>query len=292
MDERRQEHSYLGAEHGNLTRPAACLDVRTTELTMSKAKTERFPFGQSVLVRQPSATSPRRCFILGAYPSALHVEWIPPKPWKRVQAIAVDNEPEPFWTGHDQEKRVAVWRKAVGWKDTWGILRLPGGLNGPSGQWVEERVLVPLRAGRAEAWITDCLDTYRCSDGVKKRIGDTYNPFATANGLQEACLADHPNEAAIVAEAVEKHLDRLAREIEACRPELVVTLGNAALRVLRKSLNAGELPAKLSADEGVYGKPYTLSVAGRVLEVFPLAHPAAPQVYQNAHAMWMRNPGR
>lgn len=72
-----------------------------------------FPFGQPVLPCPPSSAAQRDVMILGAYPSALHVQWSPPEPWKPVQALAVDNEPEPFWDGHDATERFEVWRDAV-----------------------------------------------------------------------------------------------------------------------------------------------------------------------------------
>ena len=49
---------------------------RTSSVTMPFT----FPFGRPVTRRPPSATSFRRVLILGAYPSALHVEWCPPPP--------------------------------------------------------------------------------------------------------------------------------------------------------------------------------------------------------------------
>jgi hypothetical protein len=57
---------------------------------------EIFPFGASVLRRPPSASTKTRVFVLGAYPSALHVGWRPPE-GKPIRAMVVDNEPEQFW---------------------------------------------------------------------------------------------------------------------------------------------------------------------------------------------------
>lgn len=65
---------------------------------MAEAKSCFF-FGQPVLPRRAVADGQRDVFVLGAYPSALHVEWTPPSPHRPVRALAVDNEPEPFWNG-------------------------------------------------------------------------------------------------------------------------------------------------------------------------------------------------
>jgi hypothetical protein len=71
---------------------------------------EQFPFGAPVasMAVEPKDKSP--VFVLGAYPSALHVRWTPPAGagHKPVQALAVDNEPWPFWDGGDERERVAT----------------------------------------------------------------------------------------------------------------------------------------------------------------------------------------
>ena len=105
-----------------------------------------FPFGRPVLPRPPSASTRRRVFILGAYPSALHVAWRPPR-GKPIRAMAVDNEPVPFWNGHDEDDHVARWKAAVGFRDVeWGGVTRVGDLNGSSGLWVDNNVLGPLGA--------------------------------------------------------------------------------------------------------------------------------------------------
>jgi hypothetical protein len=248
----------------------------------------RFPFGQPVLPRKPSTRSPQPVFILGAYPSALHVKWMPPTPYKSIRAIAVDNEPTPFWCGGKEEEQrlIADWRVRVGWKDCWGVIEIAGDLNGSSGVWVAENVLRPLKA--PTAWITDCLDTYRCSGGLAERIYNTYAPFAVEHELPPAVLLKHPSETEIVDEAVALHRARLLAELATAKPELVVTLGNAALRVLNRLIEpvSRELIQKLAV--AGYGQRFKVTIAGRCVECLPLAHPAAPTPYQDAHMKWCR----
>ncbi len=243
-----------------------------------------FPFGRQVTPRPPSAASPRGVFILGAYPSALHVEWKPPKPYKQIKALAVDDEPTPFWTGHDEAARVQRWRESVGFHASWGTVRGVGRLNGSSGHWVEREVLGPLGVTHEETWITDCLDTYRASTGVGVRLADTYEPFARAHSLPSAVLRPHPDENDIVREARADHLDRLRSELRTAALELIVTLGNAALRVARYLVEVEDAPARLSPNG--YGARLTSRFEGRAVAWLPLAHPATPAVYQEAHARW------
>jgi len=79
----------------------------------------RFLFGQPVLPAKPAAHGPKRVFILGAYPSALHVRWFGPDRDCLIQAVAVDNEPEPFWTGADERERIEAWLGRVSFHDDW-----------------------------------------------------------------------------------------------------------------------------------------------------------------------------
>jgi len=246
-----------------------------------------FPFGRPILPCRASATDARELFLLGAYPSALHVRWQPPPGAGRlVRALAVDNEPEPFWTGVDQADHLSRWKLDVDWSDAWGKVTPAAELNGPSGTWVEQRVLSPLALNRDSAWITDCLDTYRSSVGMLAAVGSVYTPFAASRDLPAADLVPHPSEQQIVTESVGGHLGRLRRELVAARPSIIVTLGNAALRVLRALLDSPDGPTKLSPGSE-YGTSHLVRIAGRPLRWLPLAHPAAPKPYQVAHSSWL-----
>lgn len=246
-----------------------------------------FPFGRPVAPCKPSADGKRSFFVLGAYPSALHVKWTPPVGFKPIAAIAVDNEPSPFWTGEDESKRIEAWMRAVEWRAEWGSIAGVGRLNGSSGKWVKERVLDPLGATHADTWITDALDTYRCSVDLAVRLEDTYKPFAADMKLPLHALAQHPSEHDIVSESVREHRERLERELATAQPEVIVTLGNAALRAFTGLVEVvgEEAPKKLAVD--AYGRALNVNVAGRPAKWVPLAHPAAPKVYQAAHRDWI-----
>jgi hypothetical protein len=98
----------------------------------------RFPFGRAVAECGPQITAPRRWLILGAYPSALHVAWTPPRGYKPVQALAVDNEPEVFWDGSDEPERIDAWQAAVAFRPERGRIAIAPRLNGSSGQWLDQ----------------------------------------------------------------------------------------------------------------------------------------------------------
>ncbi|MBS2031603.1 MAG: hypothetical protein JST54_27140 [Deltaproteobacteria bacterium] len=202
----------------------------------------------------------------------------------------MDNEPEPFWAGAGEEEAIAEWKKKVSFDEKgWGRISASGRLNGSSGAWVEANVLRPLGVTRNEACITDCLNTYRASTGVEKRIGDTYLPFAARLHIPEAALEPHPSENEIVVEALKGHRERLRAELVATTPDVVVTLGNAALRVFRELIpsTSSSAPSKLSPRTDLYGAAHSIRINGKAAVWFPLAHPAAPKSYQATHERWV-----
>ena len=249
-----------------------------------------FPFGSPLEARKPSATAASRLFLLGAYPSALHVEWKPPAPFQRVAALAVDNEPMPFWTGRDEEAQIDAWKTRIGWKAEWGTVGPVGPLNGSSGLWLEQKVLSPLKATRAETWITDCLDTYRFSRGQEEVVTGKFEPFAQKLGLPWSGVPEslrHPDEDAIVREARELHQKRLMNELRTAQPRIVVTLGNAALRVFAQFANVAD-PALLKPNKD-YGTEVIVTIAGKQVTWLPLVHPGQrSKEWQAAHAKWIR----
>ncbi len=252
----------------------------------------RFPFGKSLVGCKPKITCARPIFILGAYPSALHVAWQPPESYHPIAAMAVDNEPDIFWDGANEPELVAAWKKAVEFRPSWGEITGAGHLNGSSGRWINENVLPILQASRRDVWLSDCLDLYHCSHDPAARISDTFAPWARENGMAVPVLPQHPDENAIVKEALAGHRDRLLNELTLAEPQVVVTLGNAALRVLMQLIagNAEDLPKKLFADETTYGGRHRVQLlTGAVVEWLPLAHPGSPMSYKQTHKFWMTN---
>jgi uracil-DNA glycosylase len=252
-----------------------------------------FPFGAPLLPRPPSASELRPVYVLGAYPSGLHVAWTAPPAVKlerpAVRALLVDNEPTPFWTGEGEAEHFQLWMNQVGWDPGWGEMDLPAsGTNGPSGAWVESEILQPLGLSRSQVCISDCLDTARLNPSQSARIQDTYVPVARALGLPECTVPPVPNgEAGIVREACEGHLDRLRAELDACAAGTVITLGNAALRVF--GLVADQLGAPSALASTDYGAVRKARVGERTVDWLPLVHPRSGERtphWAETHRRW------
>jgi len=249
----------------------------------------QYLFGAPARPRPPSRQDPCDTFVLGAYPSAVYCRWAPPG-LPAIAAIAVADEPEPFWEGADEQATFDKWARAVQWRAEWGEASAAGRLNGSSGTWLARSVLGPLGIARSSCWITDCLDTYHESKAAAQRLNTReYRSFIGRLRIPDRNLPPHPSEAQIVRNA---QRDRLIVEIRHCRPRRVITLGNAALRVFASVLD-GPPPTKRLSPKPDYGVSHsvTLPAVGSA-EWIPLAHPAAPLPYQRAHEDWARRQGR
>jgi uracil-DNA glycosylase len=251
---------------------------------------ERFPFGAPVVERGTDAPDGHRpVVVVGAYPSALHVRWSPPPGFgATVVALPVDNEPTPFWDGQPTEAQglFDAWHQRYfdsRWGEVWTAR-----LNGPSGQELESRWLRPFGYGRADAFITDCLTTARSSTGVARRLEDRYQRVVAELGAPTANLGHHPSENNIVQEALAEHSQRLVAQVSAAKPELVITLGNAAARVLG-ALSGSPAGATLHVD--TYGKDRHIRIAEVSCRWQALIHPAAPHIWQRRHEEWRRLAG-
>ncbi len=226
-------------------------------------------------------------FVLGVYPSALHVRWTHPQ--YRVAALAVAPEPWPFWDGADEDERVSAWRDQVGWQEPWGKAEPAGRLNGSSGQAVRDRVLQPLGLALDTVWLTDALPFFHVHRGSGTQgaaMSERYDAFARDAGLPLHNLPDRPSVDALIRRSVEQEGQRLTAELTESGTPLLITLGNEALAVAAALLQE-DLPSKLRQD-GHYGSRLSVRVAGRALEVLPLVHPGQrSDAWQAAHQRWL-----
>lgn len=248
-----------------------------------------FPFGRPAL-EQPSRPARSRSadvFVLGVYPSALHVRWQSPS-GQVVGALAVDDEPEVFWDGADQNDQVARWAQSVGWSPEWGTITPAG--NGTSGRSVVERVLTPLGTGPARTHFTDCVRTYFAKRGPgtqEARITQVYEPMARARGLPSASLPPRPDPAAMVRLALEKDRGFLAEELRRSDADTVVTLGQEAADVFASVV--GHPRVELRPIES-YGQARTVRVGRGALSWFPLVHPGQRMPHwRSTHDAWVQS---
>ena len=262
-----------------------------------------------MLRRRPSRDGACDLFVLGAYPSAVHVRWRPPD-LRHYLPIAVDNEPTPFWTADasaaeefSDDRQYEEWLRMVAGSEIppaeWGEFK-PGGIyNGTSGRWVRDHVLRHFGCGIDHTCITDCIDYYCWKFGPPDDRGqgglvaEEYAPRAAPGGWPEARIPRRPTPASLVRAALERpNRTRLEQELDDAKASKIVTLGSEPFLVLRGLLapeEATKVPPNLPLDSKGYGMPLLIVLRERSTQWWPLIHPGNKhKPHQKLHDEWRR----
>jgi hypothetical protein len=253
-----------------------------------------FPFGRPATRRPPRVptSGSAALFVLGVYPSALHIRWRRPD-GAVVGALAVDDEPTVFWDGADAAQRIEQWQQTVGWAPEWGAVGAAGG-NGSSGRHVVGHVLRPLDVVPEQVYFTDCLPTYFVKSGSAAQASAVhafYGSFAAAHNppLPSADLPTRPSRRRLVQRAIAEEGPVLVAQMADAAAPTVVTLGQEAADVLAALADAEAV--RLTPDEE-YGNLRTLTVGGRQTRWLPLIHPGnRDRQWRGRHDRWTLSVG-
>lgn len=250
-----------------------------------------FPFGQPVKPVSGGAPGNRDCLVIGSSPAALSIRWRVPG-GKLVQGFVVDNEPSPFWDGHDQETQIKAWRERVCWQSSWGEAA-PTRQNGQTGQWLGEHVLAPLGMSRDRVCSTTLIETYHANEAARHRIDEHYRPLIDRLNLCATTLPDQLANGDLAREAATTERDRLLGLLQSPSVRTVITLGTAAWKAVAELLGpaAAQVPASLLGDGPAYGQPQILTIGGREVRWIAFVSPAAPASMQRVHAAWTARQG-
>lgn len=265
-----------------------------------------FPFGDRSTPREPRRPSsgPARCFVLGVYPSALHVQWRLPA-WAHeaagravIGALAISDEPEVFWDGTGVKALVDDWASRCGFKrgdgaDQWGQVSAAG--NGTSGRPVRDHVLSPLGLVPGEVWFTDAVNTYFVKTGAGQQ-GEAlaaFNKVADRLELPAARLPERPVPEKLIELAASDHRERLRAELVEASAPIVVTLGEEARRVLAAIADRtdGRLTRPLTASDtpaDSYGTAGNVTVGAWTGTWYALVHPGnRSKLWRGLQAGWV-----
>ncbi|WP_285502303.1 hypothetical protein [Actinokineospora sp. NBRC 105648] len=246
-----------------------------------------YPFGLLAARRPPRLPVADRAdvFVLGMYPSALHVRWHRPGA-RPIAALAVDDEPGRSLSGQHRADRVALWRERVGWRREWGTATAAGPGAGP-GRLVVTDILEPLGLDPRAAYLTDCVPTYFVKAGERQdQAIRAYDEFAATAGLPASSLRRRPPKPELVHLAIRAEGAELLRQLRESDAPTVVTLGKGAADVFAALTGTDRVPFRLTGD---YGTPRLVPLGGRELRWYPLVHPGVHRHvgWRNCHARWV-----
>jgi len=212
--------------------------------------------------------------------------------------MAVDVEPEVFWDGGDAAEHVQRWKNDAGFVDgdeigSDGHAEAFG--NGPSGRTLRS-YLTALRVQHSHTVYLDVYPVFLVhrsagSQGAAvARDYDPVTPFLRA-GREPSTLPARPSATKLPGLAAERFGGWLVDSIASLRPDLVVTLGEESWAALAQvdGIELGHPAKNLSATRSHYGREGTLSVGGREVAWYPLAHPgllSKNAEWKAAHQAW------
>jgi len=226
-----------------------------------------FPFGQPVLPVVQTNRSKKRVFVLGVYASAVHARWVDDHGCQRIGAVAVASEPEIFWRGNPEEAQAIIAR-----------IELPSGagalsaansqLNGPSGQALDDLFLTPLHLQRADAWLCDLVPHSCMNEKQAAALRREYDPIRDSLGLPQydwpllpTKLTNEDRQAAI------------EEELRDSGADILITLGDQPLRWFTRRYGTKSQLAGCVQTTGAYGRPLSLTIGRKELQLLPLVHP-------------------
>jgi hypothetical protein len=237
-----------------------------------------WPASRPVTWRQPG---PKPVLIIGVYPSAVHARWIGPDA-KGIRALAVADEPEPFWTGDGAETTVATVAATVPAEA--GRIELAKGHNGRSGRALDKLMLEPLALTRDKIRVADIDNRYMANLGQQDAVAHNYVPLVERGILPPATW--RPRRA--ITRVPSDRSPALADEVAEADPAWIITLGDEPLRSL-------DLEPLTRAS---YGTPLPAVVLGNNVQLLRLVHtrqqaghgPSSSD-WAEAHRQWCTGDG-
>ena len=226
-----------------------------------------FPFGEKVRPLVQQDRTPKKVFVLGVYASAVHARW---KKGGQIvcQALAVASEPRIFWDGKEDEARQII--SAIPIPPELGYLEPAGKqLNGPSAKVLAEHILAPLGFTRPDAWLCDLLPETRINPSQAKALKEKYEPLQEKYGLNPVTIPKRPSKFCDVARSEE-----ITAELMESEADLLVLLGDIPIaQYLKRVADVPFSTLGEYVDLYGYGNPTQIEIAGKQLQVLPLAHP-------------------
>jgi hypothetical protein len=244
-----------------------------------------FPFGQPVREVIQMDRSPKQVFVLGVYASAVHARWVGADQKTIVRALAVASEPSIFWRGDDAE---SIIRQVAILPQLGRLEPAARQYNGPSGIALDELILNPLGLGRTDAWLCDLVPHSCVNPAQAQAIRRAYLPVAQKYGLPAPSVPSLPD---VLAD--DERRAAILSEIQASGAGVLILLGDEPIRWFLAHYDRRWRRLKDFGDG--YGRLQAVQLAGRAMQVLPLAHPRqiaklgrSSVSWYNLHQDWMR----
>jgi hypothetical protein len=243
-----------------------------------------FIFGSPIEKIVQKDRTPKKCFVLGKYPSAVHARFV--SNTYKCNALAVKSEPYIFWKGDGAEEIICDINNKV--PKNYGEFVLPDNrFNGPTGNTLDEKYLGPLKYNRKDAWLCDLVPYF-----MVNKNGDQHN---AQNGFNEY-FKDFPeiaSEIPMVSNNInEIPVKEILDELEESKADTIILLGQDAIEWFLCKVS--DCKNKKLKDFQPYGVIRTFNfVNSKEYNVYPLVHPHLleknTKYWAETHYKWIKS---
>jgi len=246
------------------------------------------PFGNRIVRVIQKDKSSKRVFIIGVYGSTIKANFISKKLKTKIRFLPVDNEPEPFWSGNNQDAQTIISKIKIP-KDLGELNVEPGNSNGMLGRTLDKYYLSPLKLKREDVWLCNLIPHLIVNKKERKALKN-YNKYHTELDLPKAEIPVKSDKWNFF---TRKRRREVIEEIFKSRAEIIVTLGQQPLKWFINEFkpNAYKL---LNAED--YGMIKDFNLEAVKLKLVPLFHPKQILKHWDSksnigliHYDWMKN---
>lgn len=224
---------------------------------------ENYPFGEPVIKVEQRDRTPKKVFILGVYASAVHAKWVSLEGKILINALAVASEPYIFWRGDKAEEIVSKIKLP---EQAGKLVAADEKFNGPSGNVLDEKYLIPLKLTRDDCWLCD-LVPYSMLNPKQVFALHKHESLVNKFGLKKYNMR--------TADLMNRKIDERRRieilsEIKESKAKYLITLGNEPLSNFVKFYNPG-INTLNQIDP--YGTIRDINIDGSPMKLISLVHP-------------------
>ncbi|MCU0405410.1 MAG: hypothetical protein MUE91_02490 [Ignavibacteriaceae bacterium] len=250
-----------------------------------------FPFGNPVMKIKQANILPKPVFILGVYGSAVFAQFKPANAKSTIRYLPIDNEPEIFWRGSQEETKKIITNIKVP-RLTGNLISEDKTINGVLGRLLDKYYLHQLKLKRDDVWICNLIPHAVINKNERKAL-KKYNELHSLFNLPEAAIPTKKDRWNFFSK---KRYREIIEEIYQSRAEVIISLGQQPLKWFFKEFNL-DLGNLLNTKD--YGSIAEVQIDSIKIKLIPLFHPKQLIKESNIdtkvgllHYDWMKNKSR
>jgi hypothetical protein len=247
-----------------------------------------FPFGSLVQKVTQKELTPKPVFVLGVYGSSVLAQFKPHDSKNSIRYLPVDNEPEIFWSGGQENVRKIITKINVP-KIAGKLTPELSTANGILGRSFDKYYLHPMKLQRSNVWICNLIPHVVINKNERKAI-KKYNDVHSMYNFLKAELPTKKERWNFISK---NRFQEIVQEILQSKAEVLISLGQQPLKWFLQEYDqsVGNL---LNVKD--YGSMHDIRIGSAKIKLIPLYHPRQLLKEKNRdtkiglfHYDWLKN---